>query len=84
MDTLAREYARARHMTRRTMEEYLRDLGRDAAAMFPPGTEITEDHKALAVFLDVGITPAELVADARGIPALSPLAGLVPELVAVP
>ena len=31
MDTVARERARARHMSPVSMEEYLRDLARDAA-----------------------------------------------------
>lgn len=72
-NTLAREYARARHMTRRTMEEYLRDLGRDAA-----------DLEAALICLDAGITPAELAEDAESIPELAPVAAALAELVAVP
>ncbi len=71
-NTLAREGARARHMTPRSMEEYLRDLGRDAA-----------DLEAARIYLEAGITPEELAADAKVIPELAPAAVAAAELVAV-
>ena len=50
--TLAREHTRARHMTRKSTEEYLRDLGEDAALL-----------EAASICLDAGLTPAELAVD---------------------
>ncbi len=71
-NTLAREHARARRMTRRTTMEYLKDLGRDAA-----------DLEAARIYLEAGITPEELAADAKVIPELAPAAVAAAELVAV-
>ena len=50
--TLAREAARARHMTRKSTEEYLRSLGEDAALL-----------EAAHICVDAGLTPAELAVD---------------------
>ena len=51
-NTVARERARARHMTPRSMEEYLRSLGEDAALL-----------EAAWICVDAGVTPAELAVD---------------------
>ena len=73
MNTVARESARARHMSPVSMGEYLRGLGEDAANL-----------EAAIICLDAGITPAQLAADALVIPELAPLAAAMAELVAVP
>ncbi len=68
-NTLAREHARARRMTRRTTMEYLKDLGRDAA-----------DLEAAQICLNAGITSAELAADAKRIPEMALIATAAAEL----
>lgn len=52
MDTVAREHARARHMTPVSMEEYLRGLGEDAAVL-----------EAAWICLEAGRVPADFAHD---------------------
>jgi hypothetical protein len=68
-------------MTSQPTYDYARDLGRKAAAMFPPGTEITTDHEALVIALDAGIPPEQIAADAPSVPSLAPLAAVMERLV---
>ena len=50
--TLAREAARARHMTRKSTEEYLRSLGEDAALL-----------EAAWICVEAGRVPADFAHD---------------------
>ena len=70
-NTVARENARARHMAPRSMEEYLRDLARDAADLEAAIME------AARICLKAGRVPADFANDPE-------LAAAMTELTAVP
>ena len=76
-NTLAREGARARHMTPGSMEDYARDLGQQAAALDPM------DLQAARIALDAGITPEQAREDAEHNLFLAPLAGAMERLTAL-